>query len=85
MLHLAYIWTVDGEGHEDVPVELSTLVVTGVNKADPPTGYKSAGDEIVYNEVWDRTAEVEESEVEESKVIEGEVGDSEVERGDHFE
>ena len=35
------------EYDEDVPVELSTLVVTGVDKLDLPTGYKSVGDRIV--------------------------------------
>ena len=30
---------VDGEDDEDVPIELSTFFVTGVDKADSPTGY----------------------------------------------
>lgn len=47
---------------EDVPIQLSTLVVTRVNKVDLPTGYKSVGDGIIYNEVWDKTAEVKQSE-----------------------
>ena len=53
---------------EDVPFQPSTVVVTGVDKVDLPTVYKSVGDGIVYNEVRDKTAEVEESEVEESEV-----------------
>ena len=55
--------------------------MTEVDKADPPTGYKS----IVYNEVWDRTAEAKESKVEESKVEQGRVEESEIEGGNHFE
>ena len=47
----------DGEDDEDVPVELSTLVVTGVDETVLPRGYKSKGHEILYDEVWDETAE----------------------------
>lgn len=69
--------------------------MTRVDKIDLPTGHKSVGDGIVYNEVWDKTAEVEGGKVEESEVEEGgieeseiemgEVDDSEVEGSDHFE
>lgn len=38
-----------------------------MEKVDLPTGYKSVRDGIVYNEIWDETAEVKGSEVEESK------------------
>ena len=62
---------------------------------DLPTGYKSIGDGIVYNEEWDETAEVKKSEGEESEIEEGgveeietdmgEVDQSEGEESDHFE
>ena len=62
---------------------------------DLPTGYKSIGDGIVYNEEWDETAEVKKSERKESEVEEGgveeiemdtgEVDQSEVEESNHFE
>ena len=52
---------------------------------DLPTGYKSVGDGIVYNEEWDETAEVKKSNREESKIGEGEVDQSEVEESDTFE
>lgn len=52
----------EDDDDEDVPIQLSTLVVTRVNKVDLPTGYKSVGDGTVYNEVWDKTAEVKKSE-----------------------
>ena len=60
-----------------------------------PTGYKSTGDGIVYNEEWDETAEVKKSEREESEIEEGgveesemdtgEVGQSEVDGSNHFD
>ncbi len=66
-----------------------------MDKQDLPTGYKSVGDGIVYNEEWDETAEVKKSEREKSKIEEGrvkereidisEVDQSEVEESDHFE
>ena len=82
-------------GYEDVPVELSILVATEVDKVNLPTGYKSVGDGIVYNEEWDETAEVKKSEREQSDIKEGGVEEietdmggvdqSEVEESDHFE
>ena len=47
--------------------ELSTLVATKVDKVDLPTGYKSVGDGLVYNEEWDEMAEVKKIEKEESE------------------
>ena len=43
----------DGEDDEDVPVELSTLIVTGVDGGDLPTGHKTVGDGIVNDEAWE--------------------------------
>lgn len=37
---------------------LHYLVVTEVDESILPTGYKIMGDGIVYDEVWDETAEV---------------------------
>lgn len=34
----------DGGDAEDVPMEISTLIVTGVDDGSLPTGYKSVGD-----------------------------------------
>lgn len=48
MLHLTSIEEAfDGENDEDIPVELSILAVTRVEKLDLPTGYKSVGDGTV--------------------------------------
>ena len=80
---------VDGEDDEDVPIELSMLVVTRADNGGLPTGYNSEGDWIVYDEAWDETAEllisdeVKESEVEISGIggderKNREVGESEV-------
>ena len=66
--------TADGEGDEDVPVELSTLIVTEVDGGDLPTGHKTVGDWIVYDEAWDETAELFVS----NEVKEGEVEKSEI-------
>lgn len=33
-----------------------TLIVTEVDKLDLPTGYKTVGDGIVYDEAWDEKA-----------------------------
>jgi len=49
---------VDEEDDEDVPMELSTLIVTEVEKGSLPTGYKFLGNGIVYDEAWDETAEL---------------------------
>lgn len=49
---------VDGEDDEDFPMELSTLIVTEVEKGSLPTGYKSLGNGIVYDEAWDETAKL---------------------------
>ena len=38
---------------------------------DLPTGYKSIGDGIAYNEEWNETAEAKRSEGEESEIEEG--------------
>lgn len=72
-----------------------SYVQSGTGSDAPKALLQSVGDEIVYNEVLERAAEVKESEVEESKVEEGgaeeseidrgEAGDSEAEGGDHFE
>ena len=43
----------------------------GVDDGSLPTGYKSVGDGIVYDEAWDKTAEL---------LISDEVKESEVER-----
>ena len=50
--------------------------MTKVDKVDFPTGHKSVGDGIVYNEEWDETAEVKKSEKEESEIEEGGVEES---------
>ena len=78
-----------------VKYELSTLLTTEGNKVDLPTGYKSVGDGIVYNEEWDETAEVRESEREQGEIEEDGVEDIETDMGevdwsdwvesDHFE
>ena len=44
--------------------------MTRVDKGGLPTWYKSMGDGIVYNEVWDEKAEVKGGKVEESEVEE---------------
>ena len=68
-------------------MELSTLIVTGVDDGSLPTGYKSVGDGIVYDEAWDETAEllisdeVKESEVEKSGIGGGKIKSSEVGEG----
>ena len=49
---------IDGEDDEDVPIELSTLIVTEIEKENLPTGYKSLGNGIVYDEAWDETVEL---------------------------
>lgn len=49
---------VDGEDDEDFPMELSKLIVTEVEKGSLPTGYKSLGNGIVYDEAWDETAKL---------------------------
>ncbi len=49
---------VDGRNDEDVPMELSTLIVTGVDDRSLPTGYKSVGEKIVYDEALDETVEL---------------------------
>ncbi len=41
---------VDGEDDKDVPIELSMLIVTGIDDRGLPTSYKSVKDGIVYNE-----------------------------------
>ena len=86
---------VEREDDEDIPVELSTLVVTEMDKVDLFTGYKSVGDEIVYNDESDETVEVKRSEEEENKIEKGEMEESEIDMGeidqskvevsDHFE
>lgn len=38
-------------------MELSTLIVTGLDDGSLPTGYKSVGDVIVNDGAWDGTAE----------------------------
>ena len=45
--------------------------MTKLDKVDLPTGHKSVGDGIVYNEGWDETAEMKKSEKEESEIEEG--------------
>lgn len=85
----------DGEEDDSIPAELSTLVVAEVDRVDLPTGYKSMGDGIVYNEGRDEKAEVkrskreeseiEKNEVEESEIYTNEADQSEVEESDHFE
>lgn len=65
------------------------LIVTGVNDGGAPTGYKSVGDGIVYDEAWDETAELlnsdegkKESEVETSGIARGEKKHSELGESD---
>ncbi len=42
---------IEGEDNQDVPLELSTLlIVTEVGGRNLPTGYKAVRDEIVYDE-----------------------------------
>lgn len=41
---------VDGADDEDVPDELLTLIVTGVNDRDLPTGHKVVGENIVSDD-----------------------------------
>ena len=59
-------------------MELSMLIVTGVDDGGLPTGYRFVGDRIVHDEAWDETAEllisdeVKESEVEKSEIGGGE-------------
>ena len=78
---------VDGGDDEDVPMELSTLIVTGVDDGGLPTSYKSVGDGIVYDEAWDETAEllisdeVRKSEVEKSGIGGAKIKSSEVGEG----
>ncbi len=47
-----------------------------------PTGYKSVGDGIVYNEELDETAEVKKSEREENEIEEDGVEESEIDMGE---
>ncbi len=49
---------VDGEDNEDVPIELSTLVVVGAENVILPTGYKTVGDGFAYDEALDEEAEL---------------------------
>ncbi len=49
---------VDGRDDEDVPIELSTLIVTGVDDMGLLTGYKSVKNGMIYDEAWDETAEL---------------------------
>ena len=49
---------IDGGDDEDVLMELSTLIVTRVDKGGLPIGYKSLGNGIVYDKAWDETAEL---------------------------
>lgn len=49
---------VDGEDDEDFPMKLSTLIATEGEKGNLPTGYKSLGNGIVYDEAWDETAKL---------------------------
>lgn len=51
---------------QDVPLELSRLFMTEVDKEGLPPGYKFVGDGAVQNE-WDATAEVKKSEREEKR------------------
>ncbi len=75
---------VDGGDDEDIPMELSMLIVTGVDDRGLPTGYKYLRDGIVYDEAWDETAEllisdeVRKSEVEKSGIGRGKIKSSEV-------
>ena len=48
----------NGEDDEDVSIELSTLIMTGVDKGSLPTSYKFLGNGIVYDKAWDETAEL---------------------------
>lgn len=43
---------------EDVWVELSALIVIGLDDGGFPTGFKPVGDGLVYDEAWDGTAEL---------------------------
>ena len=68
-------------------MEISTLILTGVDHGGLPTGYKSVGDGIVYDQAWDETAEllisdeVRKSEVEQSGIGGGKIKSSEVGEG----
>ena len=44
------------EDDKNVPAELSTLIVTGVDGVDLPNDHKDIGDGIVHDEAWDETA-----------------------------
>ncbi len=79
--------TVDAEDDEDVPMKLSTLIVTGVDDGSLPTGYKSVRDRIGYDEAWDETGEllisdeVRKSKLEKSGIGVGKIKSSEVGEG----
>ncbi len=47
------------------------MIVTGVDGGDLPTGHKTVGDGIVYDEAWDETAEL---------LVSNEVNEGEVEK-----
>lgn len=49
---------IDGEDNEDTPIELSTLVVVRAEDVILPTGYKTVGDGLAYDEAWDKEAEL---------------------------
>ena len=49
---------------------------------DLPTRYKSLGDGIIYNEEWDKAAEVRESEREQGEIEEDGVEDIETDMGE---
>ena len=55
--------------------------MTRVDKGDLPTGYKAVGDGIVYNKVWDETAEAKGGEVEENEVEKGGIEESDIDMG----
>ena len=78
---------IDGEDDEDVPMELSTLIVTEIEKGNLPTGYKSLGNWIVYDEAWDETAELliideVEREMKSHEAEDGQLGESDVEENE---
>ena len=80
---------VDGEDDEDVPIEVSTLIVTEVDDGGLPTCYQPVGDWIVYDKALNGTtkwfisdefnkSKVERSEIRGGNMKMGEVGEGHV-------